>query len=153
MNLFSSPCPEDLLRHLWLLSPVPAASPARHGVRRTLAAAALALASLGATCDPLGTPPKAEPAQPTPDDKAPAGLSRFIVSLRRPPGDTTRLTRAQLEAQLSPAALAKSGGRVIDAVPVLNALVVDGVRDPGPLQREPNVISVVLDLEHAPHQP
>jgi hypothetical protein len=125
---------------------------ARSRIGRPLAAAALALAGLGATCGPGSTPSAPEPTATSPGERPQVGGSRFIVTLRPPPGDTARPTRAALEARLSKAALQRSGGRVVDAVPLLHALVVDGVRDPEPLRREPNVASVIPDIEATPHK-
>jgi hypothetical protein len=136
-------------------APLPPATTAPRVARRRigppLAAAALAFAGLGATCGPRSTPPAPEPTAAAPGERPPAGSGRFIVTLRRPPGDTARPTRADLEARLSTAALQRSGGRVVDAVPLLHALVVDGVRDPEPLRREPNVASVIPDVEGVHH--
>lgn len=119
--------------------------------RPAVVGATLIMASLGMTCNRGNTPSPADPVSTARSDGAPAASGRYIVTLRPLAGDTLRPTRAALESRLSREALQRSGGHVVDAVLVLHALVIDGVRDPEALRRDPNVVSVVLDLEHSPH--
>jgi hypothetical protein len=120
-------------------------------IRTPVAVAALTFVCLGMTCSSGNARPPGDTTAAARSDRASAESGRYIVTLRPIAGDSARPTRSALESRLSPAALQASGGRVVDAVLVLNALVLDGVRDPDALRRDPSVVSVVPDREHSPH--
>jgi subtilisin family serine protease len=104
----------------------------------TLIASLGLLGLAGACADPVASPlaPRTPGVPTARADLAPAMPgSRYIVEL------------AEGASTLSADALVASGGTLVDAVPVVNGVVVDGVTAPDALIADPNVRSVLPDLE------